>query len=54
MKHALIIAHPAAQSFTATMSKAYAAALVAHGPQLRLEPAQSGCEPGPEATVAAR
>ncbi len=31
MKHALIIAHPAAHSFTATMAKAYAAALVAQG-----------------------
>ena len=31
MKHALIIAHPAAQSFTATMAQAYADALTAKG-----------------------
>jgi len=31
MKHALIIAHPAPRSFTATMAKAYAGALAAHG-----------------------
>ena len=34
MKHALIIAHPAPQSFTGTMAKAYAAALVAEGHQV--------------------
>ncbi len=31
MKHALIIAHPAPQSFTATMAKSYATALVEAG-----------------------
>ena len=31
MKHALIIAHPAAESFTMTMAKAYAGALADHG-----------------------
>ncbi len=31
MKHALIVAHPAGRSFTGTMAKAYADALVAHG-----------------------
>ncbi len=34
MKHALIIAHPALRSFTATMAKAYAAALVEQGHQV--------------------
>jgi NAD(P)H dehydrogenase (quinone) len=62
MKHALIIAHPSAQSFTLTMARAYALALADHGhspvvrdlyrmdfdPRLRAEelPGPDGFRPG--------
>src|SRR5689334_9576461 len=64
MKHALIIAHPAAHSFTLTMAEAYAAALAGHGhevlvrdlyrmdfdPRLRAGeiPGPAGFEPRPD------